>query len=266
MSDNINELENIENKKDNNLSPTFSSNQIVSNKEVLENFEKNHQKNKNDANDKQIKNQTNKEKSQNNFLYYLMIFELVFLILYGSKLSYYTNNDKSENNKVLVVKKYLTNEISYVKSGERIIVPYNFFNIRTTLDNKNLFVKSQNVVAFDKNMNSFENLDVNVKYSINDNMIDKSYVKYWAMHKNISKDKQKIEYINSYNHIELNLLQSVYKTLSTFDINSTEFNQMKFEDLVRIDLQKRLNALDDKMFILDKVEVNIIKKQNMETK
>ena len=106
MSDNINELENIENKKDNNLSPTFSSNQIVSNKEVLENFEKNHQKNKNDANDKQIKNQTNKEKSQNNFLYYLMIFELVFLILYGSKLSYYTNNDKSENNKVLVVKKY----------------------------------------------------------------------------------------------------------------------------------------------------------------
>ena len=42
MSDNINELENIENKKDNNLSPTFSSNQIVSNKEVLENFEKNH--------------------------------------------------------------------------------------------------------------------------------------------------------------------------------------------------------------------------------
>ena len=76
----------------------------------------------------------------------------------------------------------------------------------------------------------------------------------------------KIEYINSYNHIELNLLQSVYKVLSTFDINSPEFNQMKFEDLVRIDLQKRLNALDDKMFILDKVEVNIIKKQNMETK
>ena len=41
---------------------------------------------------------------------------------------------------------------------------------------------------------------------------------------------------------------------------------MKFEDLVRIDLQKRLNALDDKMFILDKVEFNIIKKQNMDTK
>ena len=86
------------------------------------------------------------------------------------------------------------------------------------------------------------------------------------MHKNISKDSNKIEYINSYNHIELNLLQSVYKVLSTFDINSPEFNQMKFEELVRIDLQKRLNALDDRMFILDKVEVNIIKKQNMEKK